>query len=318
MINSPSPRMALQLGSAHGAICRSCLYLARRSSPAFLPSNTPRWHSTHNPAAPRRQRPDVYKPKRQASSLGTQSKNNVEDVSFISRIGQSTSPEERVLLKPNNLFHSFSHSPSPDIRRRAAFMRQHAYCPHPSHQRTRQVTAPNDPENRKPDAGTAAAPPAHVKFECPDCGIPAYCCEEHWMDDYEAHLEICPTLKEINEDDHDLRSGRFFREFEYPGPQRSEEFVINMSNWDTFMYTRDFAAVDDPRSMRQATRGLTYPMTLASTLHELSPYSVRSGGRLTPEGLRSFAGKSCRFGYRNTHSRFASAAIYASSTSLWW
>lgn len=110
------------------------------------------------------------------------------------------------------------------------------------------------------------------------------------MDDYESHLEVCETLRQINEDDHDLRSGRLFPEFDYPGPQRAEEFVLNMANWDTFLYTRDFNAVDDERAMRQVTRLLTYPITIASVLHELSPYNHRKGGRLTNEGLRSFSG----------------------------
>ena len=131
--------------------------------------------------------------------------------------------------------------------------------------------------------------PTHVNFECPDCGIPVYCSKEHWADDYEAHLEICDTLRQINEDDHDLRSGRSFPEFEYAGPQM-EDALVNMSSWDTFLYTRQFNAIDDDRSMRQATRLLTYPITIGSILHELSPYSVKAGGRITPEGIKSFSG----------------------------
>ncbi|KAI9675639.1 MAG: translational activator for mitochondrial COX1 [Caeruleum heppii] len=192
----------------------------------------------------------------------------------------------RPLLQPNNLFHPLTKSPSPEIKQRAAFMKQHAYCPHPDHHQTRLPANPNDPEARK--VRDAGRPPAHVRFECPDCGIPVYCSEEHWADDYEMHLELCDTLREINEDDHDLRSGRFFPEFEYPGPQ-IEEALVNMTSWDTCLYSRDFRAIDDERSLRQATRLLTYPMTLASVLHELSPYSIRRGGRLTPEGLKSLS-----------------------------
>lgn len=109
------------------------------------------------------------------------------------------------------------------------------------------------------------------------------------MADYEAHLEICDTLRQINEDDHDLRSGRFFPEFDYAGPQM-EEALVNMTNWDTLLYTRHFKAINDDRSMRQATRLLTYPLTIASILHDLSPYHIRPGGRLTPEGLKSLSG----------------------------
>lgn len=109
------------------------------------------------------------------------------------------------------------------------------------------------------------------------------------MDDFEAHLEVCDTIRQINEDDHDLHSGRFFNEFNYPGLQ-DDNYVINMTNWDTFMYTREFDAINDDRSMRQVTRMLTYPQTLTSVLHELSPYSVGKN-RLTAEGLKSLSGK---------------------------
>ncbi|QIW96187.1 hypothetical protein AMS68_001705 [Peltaster fructicola] len=163
-------------------------------------------------------------------------------------------------------------------------MRQNAYCPHPEHQATRIALSPDDLEARK----TGTKPPAHVRYECPDCGIPVSCSEEHFASDYEQHLQVCDTLRQINEDDHDLLSGRFFNEFQYPGFQM-EEAPVNMMNWDTLLYSREFEAIDEERPMRQATRLLTYPLTVGSVLHELSPYSLKSGGRLTPEGLRSFS-----------------------------
>ncbi|KAG9979439.1 hypothetical protein KCU72_g22876, partial [Aureobasidium melanogenum] len=61
---------------------------------------------------------------------------------------------------------------------------------------------------------------------------------------------------------------------------------VNLTNWDTMLYSREFNAINDERSLRQATRLLTYPATVASVLHELSPYNIRN--RLTPEGLKSF------------------------------
>jgi len=189
-------------------------------------------------------------------------------------------------LTEDNLFHSFSNSPVPEFRQRAAFMRQHAYCPHPNHQHTKVPTVAPKPEDEVATGGTA--PPAHVDFECPDCGFPMYCSKEHWMDDYENHLKICDTLKQINEDDHDLRSGRVFHEAVLPENQL-EEAMVNMTNWDTFMYTREFDAVNSDRAMRQITRLLTYPITVGSILHELSPYTVKAGERLTTEGLKSFS-----------------------------
>lgn len=208
---------------------------------------------------------------------------------YVSPRGRRTDKqahEGQVILQPNDLFHSFTDSPSPAIRQRAAVMRQNAYCPHPEHQATRTPTSPLDLESRK----TGQLPPAHVRYECPDCGIPVSCSEEHFADDYEAHLEICDVMREINEDDHDLHSGRFFPEFEYPGPS-IEEAQINMTNWDTLLYSREFNAVNDQRSMRQVTRLLTYPITVGSVLHELSPYTISRKGRLTSEGLRSLSGK---------------------------
>jgi len=195
----------------------------------------------------------------------------------------------RAVLRPGNLFHPFSQSPIPEIRQRSRFIKQHALCPHPAHQQTRVPISPHDPESRKV-SGMSTQPPAHVEFECPDCGIATYCCEEHWADDFEAHLEICDTLKQINEDDHDLRSGRWFPEFEYPGPQ-IEEILVNMTNWDTYLYTRQYEAINAERSMRQVTKLLTYPLTIGSVLHELSPYNIRRGGRLTTEGLKSLSGE---------------------------
>lgn len=108
------------------------------------------------------------------------------------------------------------------------------------------------------------------------------------------HLEVCETLREINEDDHDLRSGRFFPEFEYPLPVMEEQ-VPNLSNWDVYRYTRDYKAIDEDRPLRQVTKLLSYPVTIASILHELSPYNIRGGGRITVEGLKSLTGKRNHF-----------------------
>lgn len=167
-------------------------------------------------------------------------------------------------------------------------MKQHAYCPHPEHQATKVPTIAPKVGDAEATGGTLA--PAHVDFECPDCGLPVYCSKQHWMDDYENHLKICDTLRQINEDDHDLRSGRVFHEANLPDHQ-IEEAMVNMTNWDTFMYTRQFDAVNSDRSMRQITRLLTYPVTIGSILHELSPYSIKDGERLTVEGLKSFSGR---------------------------
>lgn len=282
-------------------VCQSCLRAAGRAivqasrRPLYTSSSLQarRLISSHQPT----KGPTAISKR----SIATQGYNTTID-SSRSPLSDYSAPDgqtdnSKVLLKRNNLFHSFSNSPSPEIRRRAAFIKQHAYCPHHSHNATRQARDPEDAEASKPSSG--GVPPAHVRFECPDCGIPVACSEEHFADEYEAHIEICDTLRQINEDDHDLRSGRFFPEFELQGPQ-PEEFLVNMTNWDTLLYTREFNAINEDRSMRQVTRLLTYPITVGSVLHELSPYDIRSGGRLTVEGLKSMSGKNVLRNSRGT------------------
>lgn len=191
------------------------------------------------------------------------------------------------VLDEDDLFHPFSQSPLPEMRRRAAYIKSHAYCPHPDHQRTRMPVSPTDPEHRK-TADQSRLPPRHVRFECPDCGIPTYCSEEHWADDYELHMEICDTLRQINEDDHDLRSRRRFREFENLPTWEGWEIAVSMADWDSYLYTQEYRAVDSDRSQRHLTAQLTYPMTINSIIHEHSPYHQRKSNRITNEGLRSF------------------------------
>lgn len=262
--------------------CTRCLTRLRPSESLLKPSfSTSRTISTLHRTTPRqwmKTSPSSYSPSLQSwrtflSMFG----NKKEDVPTPPLPSELASPSDhpvykhdegsRVLLQPNNLFHPMDKSPSPSMRERAAAIKRTAYCPHPEH--------------------LQANSPKHVKYTCSDCGVPVYCSEEHWAADYENHVLICDALKEANEDDHDLRSGRFFPEFEYPGEQM-DEALINFTNWDTFLYTRDFRAINDPRSLRQVTKLLTFPVTVASFLHELSPYSLRN--RLTLEGLKSVSG----------------------------
>lgn len=285
-ILSPPPRSQTTMSSAY--TCLRCL--SRQSHAGKL---SIRGQHCHSKLSQRLYQPSYgFLSKLQRSNLHTTRPRQVQVV-YDMRLPDDEETRERPppVLQAHDLLHSYTNSPLPEIRKRAAFLRHHAYCPHPSHHQTRLVTSPGDFEARKV-AGQTTQPAAHVRFECPDCKIPVYCCEEHWQDDYEMHLEVCDTLKQINEDDHDLRSGRFFYEFKYPGPHKVDEALINLSNWDVLLYTREFDAMDDPQRLRQATALLTYPLTIGSILHELSPYSLRNDGRLTTEGLKSLTGES--------------------------
>lgn len=93
------------------------------------------------------------------------------------------------------LFHLHSQSPSPAIKLRGERIKKLAQCP---------VCLHVHGERR------------NVKHECQDCGWPTHCTHEHWERD-EEHAKYCTRLREVNEDDHDLRSGRMIHEFAMPG-----------------------------------------------------------------------------------------------------
>ncbi|KAG1790971.1 zinc-finger of mitochondrial splicing suppressor 51-domain-containing protein [Suillus plorans] len=192
---------------------------------------------------------------------------------FFRRSAKPAQEEPVPLLTEDNLFHPFSKSPFPAIRARGEAIQSLAKCPvcTSSHCSTH---------------GHTKSQSLAVKFECPDCGFPTHCSQEHWMADQE-HKKYCSKLREVNEDDHDLRSGRKFREFEMPGPQAYEE-AISFANWDVFWYTRGFPSMDTERSRRHASRILTYPLTIGSILHQNSGLTL-SNQRVTPEGSRSLA-----------------------------
>lgn len=269
-----------------GTVCTRPSQRASTPFPKRSWGSSTRSHHVHIKA--RRSRCSLQQNRQISSSKCRKKEEELREERFL--MPTYPEPPPKVILQPDDLFHPFSSSPIPEMRRKAAIMKMNAYCPHPSHHQTRLQAASLDLQSERATQSAPKQPPAHVRYECPDCGIPVYCSEEHWMDDYENHLQICDTLQQINEDEHDLRSGRRFREFEYPGPQL-EEFLVNMTNWDTYLYTREFLAMNEPNRLRQGTRLLTYPMTIGSIIHELSPYNIKQGGRLTVEGLKSLNGR---------------------------
>ncbi|KAJ1895031.1 translational activator for mitochondrial COX1 [Coemansia sp. IMI 209127] len=176
--------------------------------------------------------------------------------------------KRRSLLKSGDLFHPLSKSPIKEMREKGRLIQAHGCCP----TCVVETTSKGHAATREP------------MFECPDCGYPTHCSKEHWEADTEHHSQMCGYLREANTDEHDLRSGRTLREFEFPSAQLPE-VVVNFSDWDTFMYTRSFTNINSDRSIRHVSKVLTYPNTIAATLHQYSPFTLRSG--LTPEGLKS-------------------------------
>jgi len=113
--------------------------------------------------------------------------------------GETNTP----ILTEDNLFHPFSISPFPAVRARGDAIKSLAPCP---------VCSSSSNHSHTDAEGKSQT----VKFECPGCGWPTHCSEEHWKEDKD-HVRYCSRLREANEDEHDLRSGRRMREFELPG-----------------------------------------------------------------------------------------------------
>lgn len=92
-------------------------------------------------------------------------------------------------LSQDNLLHPLISSPILNIRKKAMAIKSLALCP------TSGMLEGNE-------------------FTCPNCGFPTHCSEEHYRMDQERHeRESCDTLRQINEDLHDMQSGRQFPEF---------------------------------------------------------------------------------------------------------
>lgn len=101
-------------------------------------------------------------------------------------------PQPRELLAQDDLFHPLSTSPFEDLRLRAERIKRMAPCP---------VCLEHFGERNL------------VAFDSPDAGWPTHCSEEHWKADDDHHKYV-ERLREANEDEHDLRSGRPLVEFE--------------------------------------------------------------------------------------------------------
>lgn len=180
----------------------------------------------------------------------------VRGISFLKRLlvlNDNSDPEATKL-------YPWDESPYEDLRTRAAYIRAKATCP---------VTQKN------------------VDYVCPISGIPTHHNQEAWENDKEYHTKKkYELLKKVNLYEHDLRSGRTFDEFVFPKEQE-HDFMTSLNNWDSFFYTRDFNPMNTDFNLAAATKVLTYPITIASVLHKLSPYFLTPKGPLTLEGLKS-------------------------------
>lgn len=110
------------------------------------------------------------------------------------------------LLDQSNLFHPLSSSPLLALREKAQRIKTYAVCP---------ASLPE----RVP-----------VAYDCPDCGFPTHASQQMWEIGKEEHQKYCARLREWNEDEHDLRSGRVMSEFEdMPGRFKHQLGLLQQS-----------------------------------------------------------------------------------------
>lgn len=189
----------------------------------------------------------------------TQRRHFGEFLKSVFCIDPAPSPDQPTM---ENRFHPWDKSPCPDLRMRAATIKAKAKCP---------VTHKD------------------INYTCPLSGIPTHHSKEAWEQDKEYHrTQKWKILKKVNVYEHDLRSGRPFPEFDFPGEQ-SGDMTVNFQNWDTYLYTRHFFSMDTEFQMAVVTKMLTFPVTIASILNQFSPYFLQPKGPLHMEGLKLLA-----------------------------
>jgi splicing suppressor protein 51 len=97
------------------------------------------------------------------------------------------------LLGQNDLFQPLSQSPFPALVDKANRIKNVSLCP---------TSLEKHDERIRP------------AYDCPDCGWPTHASQARWVEGKEEHQEYCARLREVNEDEHDIRSGRMMSEFE--------------------------------------------------------------------------------------------------------
>lgn len=160
---------------------------------------------------------------------------------------QAAPQKPKVVLSQDDLFHPLSRSPFPALRARGEAVRSMAPCP----------VCLEEHGERTP-----------VSYECPDCGWPTHASEDHWRNDRN-HAKYCGRLREVNEDEHDLRSGRKIWEFELPGALRLTSFWSMLKCY--CISPRTFQSVHDC----QANRPTKQPCHSQTGTHTGLPETIR-------------------------------------------
>ena len=176
------------------------------------------------------------------------------------------------LNPPKPKFYPLRESPHSELRQMHQQIIEHSSCPEcldlgdrlPEEQWEQLDKIPGGSVRRDIGAKSTSRP----EYTCPSCGFPSHCAEDHHMADGHTHSTVCQELRQWSEDEHDLRSGRKFWEYSFPGWQEKNS-VMNFTNWPAILKTRKFPKpiLQSSISQRHISRVLTYPYTIAAMLN---------------------------------------------------
>ena len=137
-------------------------------------------------------------------------------------------PPPQPLFSQDDLFHVLDQSPVIQLQRRAKTIKSLAPCPtcleHAHAHSPNQAEGQAETSTTGSSTTTTESPTPRINkvdYSCSECGFPTHCSEGHYFEGRESHDEYCSRLREINEDEHDLRSGRLISEFELPGKYKA-------------------------------------------------------------------------------------------------
>ncbi|KAL6948240.1 hypothetical protein ACO0OE_002267 [Hanseniaspora uvarum] len=129
-----------------------------------------------------------------------------------------------------------------------------------------------------------------IEYFDPISGLPTHSSEEAYLKDVEYTQSNKPELMKLAVAyENDSISKRDFPEYDFSEEQSSNQ-AISYLNWESWFYTREFNSMETQFHVAQASKYLTYPVTIAALLSNQSPYKLTSqGGPVTHEGLKSLS-----------------------------
>lgn len=144
--------------------------------------------------------------------------------------------------------------------------------------------------NQIQDSAVCPITGGKVEFFDPVSGLPTHSSKEAYLKDTNYTESNRPELLKLAVAyENDSISKRDFPEYDLAQEQAQGQ-LISYNNWDSWFYTRQFNSMETQFHVAQASKFLTYPITIASILASNTPYFLTNKqGSITHEGLKSLS-----------------------------